>query len=170
MKQYCILQYNSLFLSSSHNFNYPHFYIKYLNMPTLITQDEFEEGLLLNSNLTMAIPAFVTLPVAQIPKKKFKQLTMRNGVAPPSPKSKSVQVQGHNRGSTQVHSHLLKINAKPHGPHGNKRESKATKFKKKTGTPKHPVFHNGQDDCKESVQLAKTLQIQELWDLMNSSK
>jgi hypothetical protein len=47
-------------------------------MPTLMTQDEFEEELLLNSNLTMAIPVFVTLPVVQIPKKKFKQLTMRS--------------------------------------------------------------------------------------------
>jgi hypothetical protein len=96
------LQINSLFLSFSHNFNYPHLYVKNLNMPTLITQDEFEAELLLNpSHLTMAmaIPAFVTLPVAQIPKKKFKQLTMKNGVATPSPKTKIIQVRGHNRGS-----------------------------------------------------------------------
>jgi hypothetical protein len=38
-------------------------------MPTLITQDEFEPEVLLNPNMTMAIPAFATLPVAQIPKK-----------------------------------------------------------------------------------------------------
>jgi hypothetical protein len=44
-------------------------------MPTLITQDEFEQELLLNPNLTMTIPAFATLPVAQIPKMKFTQLT-----------------------------------------------------------------------------------------------
>jgi hypothetical protein len=82
-------------------------------MPTLITQDEFEPELLLNPNLTMAIPAFATLPVAQIPKKKFKQLTiMWNRVAPPSPETKTIQVQCHNRGSTQVHSHIGKINAK----------------------------------------------------------
>jgi hypothetical protein len=135
-------------------------------MPTLITQDEFEAALLLNCNLTMAIPAFATLPVAQIPKKKFKQkLTMKDGVAPPSPKTKTIQVQGHNRGSTQVHSHLCRINAKAHG---NKRETKATKSKKKTGKPKHSAFHNGQDDCKESVQLAKSLHIQKLRNLTNS--
>jgi hypothetical protein len=41
-------------------------------MPTLITQDEFDPELLLNPNLTMAIPAFETLQVAvQIPKKKW---------------------------------------------------------------------------------------------------
>jgi hypothetical protein len=33
-------------------------------MPTLITQVEFEPELLVNPNLTMAIPAFATLPVA----------------------------------------------------------------------------------------------------------
>jgi hypothetical protein len=33
-------------------------------MPTLITQDEFEAELFLNHILTMAIPAFETLPVA----------------------------------------------------------------------------------------------------------
>jgi hypothetical protein len=47
-------------------------------MPTLITQDEFEAEFLLNPNLTIAIPAFATLPVAKTPKKKFKQLTMKN--------------------------------------------------------------------------------------------
>jgi hypothetical protein len=51
-----------------------------------------------------------------------------------------------------------------------KKDSKATKLKKKTGKPKHLAFHNGQDDCKESVQLARTLQTQELWDLMNRNK
>jgi hypothetical protein len=133
----------------------------------LITQDEFEPELLLNPNLTMAIPAFATLPVAQIPKKKFKQLTMRNRVAPPSPETKTIQVQGHNRGSTQVHAHLRKINAKANR---NKKENKAMKYKKKTRRPKHSAFHNGQDDCKESVQLAKTLHIQELRNLMNRNK
>jgi hypothetical protein len=81
-------------------------------------------------------------------------------VAPPSPETKNILVQGHNRGSKQVHAK----------PHGNKKESKATKLRKKAGKLKHSAFHNGQDDCKESAQLAKTLQIQELWDLMNSSK
>jgi hypothetical protein len=98
-------------------------------MPTLITQDEFETELLLNPNLTMAIPAYATVLVAQIPKKKFKQLTMRNEeVAPPSPKTKTIQVQGHNCGSAQVHSYLRKINAKAHE---NKKETKATNPKRR---------------------------------------
>jgi hypothetical protein len=62
--------------------------IKNLNMPTLITQDDLRQSFLLNPNMTMAIPAFATLPVAQIPKKKFKQLTTRNEVTPPSLKLK----------------------------------------------------------------------------------
>jgi hypothetical protein len=40
-------------------------------MPTLITQDEFEPELLLNLNLTMAIPAF-----AQIPKKEVQTIDL----------------------------------------------------------------------------------------------
>jgi hypothetical protein len=39
-------------------------------MPTLITQDEFEPRLLVKLNLTTAISAFATLPVAKFPKKK----------------------------------------------------------------------------------------------------
>jgi hypothetical protein len=80
----------------------------------------------------MATPAFVTLPVAQFPKKKFQEFTMdgKMALSSPTPKSKSVQVQGHNCGSTEVHSRLCKINAKAHE---NKKETKATKFKKKTG-------------------------------------
>jgi hypothetical protein len=50
-------------------------------MPTLITQDEFETELLHNLNLILTM----AIPVAQIPKKKFKQLTMRNEVAPTCP-------------------------------------------------------------------------------------
>jgi hypothetical protein len=82
-------------------------------------------------------------------------------------KPSNIQVQGHNRGSKQVYSHLRKINAKAHGK---KRETKATKSKKKTQQPKHTAFHNGQDDCKNSVALAKSLEIQELRDLMNRIK
>jgi hypothetical protein len=137
-------------------------------MPTLITQDEIEPELVLNPNLTMAIPAVATLPVAQIPKKGMIQQGLWNmEVALPSPKTKTIQVQGHNRGTTQVHSHQRKIKSKHNG---NKKDSKVTKSKKKAGKPKHSAFHNGQDDCKESVQLAKSLEIQELWDLMNRNK
>jgi hypothetical protein len=88
----------------------------------------------------------------------------KNRVAPPSPQTKTIHVQGHNHRSSQVHSHICKINTKAHV---NKKETKATKSKKKTGKPKHSAFHNGQDECKESVQLAKALHIQELRNLMN---
>jgi hypothetical protein len=64
----------------------------------------------------MAIPAFVMLPVAQFLKKKWIQNTMWNKVALPSPETKTIQVQVHNHSSTQVHSHLRKINAKCQGP------------------------------------------------------
>jgi hypothetical protein len=138
-------------------------------MPTLITQDEFEPELLLNPNLTMTIPAFATLPVAQITSNKLIQSGLWGQVAVlPAPETKSIQVQGYNPGSTKVQSHLHKINAKAHV---NKKETKVTQSKKKTGNPKHSAFHNGQDDCKESVQLlAKSLQIQELMDRMNRNK
>jgi hypothetical protein len=42
---------------------YPHFCIKNLNMPTLITQDEIEPKLILNPKQAIAIPAFASLPV-----------------------------------------------------------------------------------------------------------
>jgi hypothetical protein len=52
-----------------------------------------------------------------------------------------------------------------------KRETKATKSKKKTGKQKYAAFHNGQDDCtKDSVALPKSFQIQELRDLINRIK
>jgi hypothetical protein len=138
------------------------------NNIAVITQDEFELSLLPNPNLTMAIPSLSTLPVAQFPKNKLLQMTMFGRVAPPSPETrKNIQVQGHNSSLTQVYSHLCKINGKPHG---NKKESETTKSKKKTGKPKYSAFRNGQDDCKESVQLGKTLHLQELWDLMNNNK
>jgi hypothetical protein len=43
-------------------------------MPTLITQDEFEPMFLLNPNLTMAIPAFATLPVASYQKRSGSKI------------------------------------------------------------------------------------------------
>jgi hypothetical protein len=45
--------------------------------------------------------------------------------------------------------------------YANKRDTKTTKSKKKTGQPKQTAFHNGQDDCKDSVALAKTILLEE---------
>jgi hypothetical protein len=54
---------------------------------------------------------------------------------------------------------------------GNKKESNTTNSKKKTGKAKHGVFPKVQDhDCKECVQLAQSLHIQELRELVTVSK
>jgi hypothetical protein len=81
----------------------------------------------------------------------------------PAPEKDFIQVGAHNRGS---------INPQKENccqSQGNNKDTKATKSKKKIGKAKHSAaFHNGQNDCKESVQLAKTLQIQELMNLMKN--
>jgi hypothetical protein len=132
--------------------------IEKFNMATIITQDEFEPELLHNPNLTMAIPKFAAIPVAKIPTKVFKQMIIRNDlkVAPPVTKQKSIKVQGHNRGSTKVKSHL-------------RNNSKMTKTKMK-GRQGSSDYAKVKDDCKESVELAHTLHSQYIKDLFNSFK
>jgi hypothetical protein len=139
------------------------------NNITVITQEEFEPKELLPAvNLTMVIPHLATLSVPQFPKKKLLQMTMFGRVAPPSPETKNTPVQGHNHSSTQVQFHLCKIKA---NSHGNKKDSKTIKSKKKIGKSKQSAFHKMQDDCKESVQLAKTLHIRDLANsLTNNSR
>jgi hypothetical protein len=135
-------------------------------MPTLITQDEFEHNIHPNPILTMAIPSLTILPVAQLPKKKWVQKGLWDRKVAATPKTKTIQVQGHNRRTGQVHSHLRKINVKTNG---NKKESKTTKSKKK-GEPKHAVGDNVKDDCKKSVELAHSLHSQYIKDLFNTFK
>jgi hypothetical protein len=73
MKQYQYFFLDDESLNKIHfsNFNYPHhIYIKNLNQHANIDYSGciFEPRLLFNPNLTMAIPAFVTLPATQFPK------------------------------------------------------------------------------------------------------
>ena len=132
-------------------------------MPTLITQDEFEENILPNPRLTMALPHLAPMVIPlQVPKKSLNQIGLWGRAVVPAPGPPPIQVGEHNRGGKKVEAHKRKVAVK----------SKATKSKskKKTGKGKHSAFHNGQNDCKESVKLAKALEIQELRDLMNSCK
>jgi hypothetical protein len=59
----------------------------------VITQQEFEPKLLPNANMTTSIPYLATLSVPQFPKTQWTR------VAPPSPETKKISVQGHIRGS-----------------------------------------------------------------------
>jgi hypothetical protein len=136
-------------------------------MPTLITQDEFEENILPNPRLTMAIPYLAPLVIPlQVPKKKLNQIGLWGRAVVPAPEQDVViQVGAHNRGDTKVEAHKRKITVKAKG---NNKNTKVTKSKKKTGKAKHSAFHNGKNDCKESVKLAKTLHIQELMNLVKN--
>jgi hypothetical protein len=132
------------------------------NYIAVITQEEFEPNLLPIANPTMAIPSLETLLVPQFPKNKMLQNTTNGGVAPASPETKKIPVPAHKRGTSHVKFHLHTVKVKPNR---NRKESK-----KKTGKPKHSAYPKVKDDCKESVQLANTLHIQELRDLVNSLK
>jgi hypothetical protein len=128
-------------------------------MPTLITQDEFEENILPNPRLTMALPYLAPLVIPfQVPKKGLNQIGLWGRAVVPAPGPPPIQVGEHYRGGKKVEAHKRKVPVK----------SKATKSKKKTGKAKHSAFHNGQNDCKESVKLAKALQIQDLFDLIKT--
>ncbi len=159
---------NSLFLAISHNFKSLHFCIKNLNMPTLITQDEFEESLLPNPRLTMTLTPYLAplvIPLQVPSKKKLNQIGLWGKNVVPAPNPDFIQVGAHNRGDTKVEAHKRKITVRAKG---NNKDTNATKSKKKTGKAKHSAFHNGQNDCMESVKLARTLHIQELFNLVKN--
>jgi hypothetical protein len=130
-------------------------------MPTLITQYEFEGNLVPNPRLTMALPDLAPMVIPlQVPKKKVNQIGLWGRAVVPAPGPPPIQVGEHNRGGRKVEAHKRKAAVKP----------KATKSKKKTGKAKHSAFHNGQNDCKESVKLATSLEIQDLWDLVKNNQ
>ena len=133
-------------------------------MPTLITQDESEENLLPIPRLTMVLPflAPVAIPL-QIPERKVNQIGLWGRDVVSAPKPGLIPVGAHFRGNTKVDAHFRKITVKSKG---NNKDTKATKSKMKIAKGKHSFFHNCQNDCKESVKLAKTLHIQELMNLM----
>jgi hypothetical protein len=141
-------------------------------MPTIIaviTQEESEPKLLLNANPTMALPVLAPLFVPpQVPKKKLFQMKLwAEQEDAPAPEPDLIQVPTHYRGSSKVQGY--KYSKTPAKSHGNKKKDKAIKSKIKThGQAKHPGFPKAKADCKETLQLANTLRIKYLKDLVNS--
>ena len=139
-------------------------------MPTMIamiTQEESEPKLLPGANLTMALPFLDSLFLPQFPKKKLLQMKLwAKKDDAPAPELNFIQIPSHNRGSSSVRGHRRYTT--PAKSHGNKKKDKAIKSKKKIGQAKHPGFPKAKADYKETVQLANTLHIQYLKELVNS--
>jgi hypothetical protein len=139
-------------------------------MPTMIaviTQEESEPKLLPPANPTMALPFSDTSFVPQFPKKKLVQKTLwAKKDDAPAPEPDFIEVPSHNRGSSSVRDH--RRYTVPAKFHGNKKKDKAIKSKKKTGQAKHSCLLKAKADCPETLQLANTLHIEYLQDLVNS--
>ena len=139
-------------------------------MPTMIaviTQEEPEPKLLRNANPTMAPPLLDPLFVPQFPKKKLLQSKLwAKKEDSPAPEPDFIQVATHNRGYTKVQGY--KKYTTPAKSHGKKEKNKAIKSKKKTRQAKYPGFPKAKADCKETLQLAHTLRIKYLKELVNS--
>ena len=139
-------------------------------MPTMfavITQEESEPKLLPNANPTMAPQLLDTSFLPQFPKKKLLQSKLWAKIEDaPAPEPDFIQVPSHICGSSSIRDHRRYTT--PAKSHGNKKKDKAIKSKKKTGQAKHPSFPKAKADCKETLQLANTLRIQYLKDLVNS--
>jgi hypothetical protein len=136
----------------------------YNNIP-VVTQEEFEQQARPIPRLTMAPPSLAAAVVPQLPKKKLIQKGLWGKQVEVA--TKVTKVKAYWKGSTQVKAHNRIIEAKIHG---NKKEVKNIKYKKKTEEPKHVAFAKVPDDCKESVELAHSLHIQELQDFMRSKQ
>ena len=139
------------------------------NNIAVITQEEFEPANLPNPNLTMAIPHLANLTVAKLPEKKMHQGTLW-GMDPPlslTPEPTTCKVDEYKRGSKTVSGYERKIAAKAKGK---MTKSKNIKSKNKGRKHEHCAFLEVPDDCKESVQLAHSLHIQEMQDLFDSFK
>ena len=91
----------------------------------------------------------------------------KTGHDTPVPESDFIQVLTHIRGSSKVQGY--KYYTTPAKPHGNKKKGRVIKSNKKTGQAKYPGFPKAKDDCNETVQLAYSLHIQELRDLVKGS-
>jgi hypothetical protein len=137
-------------------------------MFAVITQEESEPKLLPNANPTMAPQLLDTSFLPQFPKKKLLQSKLWAKIEDaPAPEPDFIQVPSHIRGSSSVRDHR-RYYTTPAKSHGNKKKDKAIKSKKKTGQAKHPSFPKAKADCKETLQLAHTLRIKYLKDLVNS--
>ena len=84
----------------------------------------------------------------------------------PAPEPDFIQVTTHNRGFSKAKGY--KYYKTPAKSHDSKKKDKAIKSKKKTGQAKHPGFPKTKADCKETLQLAHTLRINYLKELVNS--
>ena len=106
------------FSASSNKFISPHLHIKFLSMSSniaVITQDEFEETLLPNLRMTIALPHLAPMLVAKITEKKMHQQGLWGRVAKPAPGHDFIQVQRHTPGSLKVKAHNRKITEKYNG-------------------------------------------------------
>jgi len=136
------------------------------NNIAVITQEQIEPDLLPNPRLTMALPYLAPLLVPQLPGKKLIQRTLWGKVAiPPATEHDLVQVQSHYRGSTKVKAHKRTMTGRSHDK---MKKGKTNKTKKKKGKPKHYDFSREPEDCKQSVQLAHSLHIEEMKSLFSS--
>ena len=131
----------------------------------VITQDEFEESIIPNPRLTMALPHLGQMMVAKIPEKKMVQKGLWGRVAITDTELDVLEVQSHICGSNKVKAHKQKI---PDKSKGKSKKAKKINYKKKNGEEENSVIPNEQEDCKESKQLAPSLHIQELKNLFNS--
>ena len=161
---------NHFFQESSHIFISPHFCIKFITMSSnfaVITQDEFEETLIPNPRVTMALPHLAPMLVAKVSKKELIQKGLWGRVPREKPKKTTIEIPSHNCGSHQVGAHQCTVT---NNSNGNKKKDKVIKSKKKSEKTKHHAYPKTKDDCKESVKLAHSLHIKELRDLVNSFK
>ena len=131
----------------------------------VITQDEFEETILPNPRLTMALPHLGKMMVAKIPEKTMVQKGLWGRVPKTDAELEVLEVQSHIRGSKKVKAHKRRTPGKSKGKN---KKAKKINYKKKNGEVENSAIPNAQEDCKESKQLAHSLHIQELQNLFNS--
>jgi len=135
-------------------------------MIAVIIREESEPKLLPNANPTMALPFLAPFLVPQVHKKKLLQMKLWAKDDSPAPELNFIQVPSHIRGSSSVRDHRRYTT--PAKSYRGKKKDKAFTPKKKTGQAKYFGFLKAKADCKETVQLATSLHIEYLKDLVNS--
>jgi hypothetical protein len=132
----------------------------YNNIP-VITQEEFDQQARPIQRLTMAPPSLAAALVPKLEEKKWiqKGLWGKQVIEPATkPSPKVTKVKAYWKGSSQVKAH------------DRKKKAGSIKNKKKHEEPKSFAFAKMPEDCKESVQLAHSLHIQELQNFMRKVK
>jgi len=130
-------------------------------IPVQVTQTQEE-----NDNPTMAPPVWDTFLVPQIPKKLLQSKLWAKKEDASVPEPGFIQVPSHIRGSSKVQGY--KKHTTPAKSNGNKKKDKAVKSKTKARQSKLPVFSKAKADSKETLQLANTLRIKYLKELVHS--